>query len=225
MRGIHGVLGFRHLFLGVGVVAAFLPASGGGTLPCARADGRARVPVPKAALLLDDGDSVAIRWRDSVETVRLLGIDAPETLHLEHEIPYAQAFGGEAAAFLAGCVASAARVELARAGGRDAFGRTLAYLYLDGRNFSVLALEARLAVETVSRYGDNGFPEEAAACVAAAKSAGPVAFEDPHLYRRRMRDVSRWMKERGLYPRGPEAAHARDADPKAGGERPGGERR
>jgi hypothetical protein len=60
-----------------------------------------------------------------------------------------------------------------------------------------------MAVETVGRYGDNGLAAEAAACTAAAKDAGPVAFEEPHLYRKRMHAVSKWLKARGLYPRGP----------------------
>lgn len=170
------------------------------------ADGSARVAVPKDLVLVDDGDSIAIRWKEGIEVVRLLGIDAPETLHLEHDLPYAQPFGDAAAGFLAGALAAAGRVELLRAAKKDAYGRTLAYLFLDGKNASVLALEARLAIETVSHFGDNGLPEEAAACVAAAKASGPVAFEEPHLYRKRMRDVSAWLKEKGLYPRGPEVA-------------------
>jgi hypothetical protein len=36
--------------------------------------------------------------------------------------------------------------------------------------------------------------------LAAAKRAGPLPFEPPGAFRARMRDVSRWMKERGLYP-------------------------
>jgi endonuclease YncB( thermonuclease family) len=225
MSGIRG--GFatsRTLLLGVALVAAVLWPHPGLLSP-ARAEDRERVPVPKAALLLDDGDSVAIRWKEGIETVRLLGIDAPETLHLEHDIPYPQPFGGDAAAFLAGCVAGATRVELVRSGQKDPYGRTLGYLWLDGRNYSVTALEARLAVETVGHFGDNGFPEEAAACLAAAKAAGPVAFEEPHLYRRRMKAVSKWMKERGLYPRGPDAAPEKNAPEKSPGEKPGGEKR
>jgi endonuclease YncB( thermonuclease family) len=162
--------------------------------------------VPRGLVLVDDGDSVSIRWPEGVEVVRLLGIDAPETLHLEHDIPYAQPFGDAAAAFLAGLLANATVVELLRAPKQDAFGRTLGYLFADGRNVSVLAIRARWAVETVGRYGDNGFPAEAAACAAAAKDAGPVAFEEPHLYRRRMHAVSKWLKGRGLYPRGPDPA-------------------
>lgn len=203
MRGIHGVPRSGRWVLAAVVLLATALAPGSALVGSARAEGRERVPVPKSALLLDDGDSFGIRGKDGVEAVRILGIDTPEVLHLEHDIPYAQAFGGDAAAFLAGCFTVATTVEIARAPTKDPYGRTLAYLWLDGRNYSVLAIEARMAVETVGRFGDNGFPDEAAACVAAAKSAGPVAFEDPYLYRRRMRDVSKWLKEHGLYPRGP----------------------
>lgn len=171
-----------------------------------QAEEKTRVPVPKESIWFDDGDTLAVRWPAGEESVRLLGIDTPEVLHLDHGIPYPQPFGAEAAGFLAGCIATATQVELLRSGQKDPFGRTLAYLFVDGRNYSVLAIQARLAVETVSRYGDNGLPAEAAACVAAAKAAGPVAFEDPHLYRQRMRAVSTWLKEQGQYPRGPEPA-------------------
>jgi endonuclease YncB( thermonuclease family) len=184
------------------VVATWLRSDGpAGT---AGPGARERVLVPKDLLAVDDGDSLTIRWKEGIEVVRLLGIDSPETLHLEHDIPYAQPFGDAAAGFLSGCLASAAKVELLRAEKQDPFGRTLGYLFVDGANVSVLALQARMAVETVGRYGDNGCPEEAAACTAAAKAAGPVAFEDPHLYRKRMHAVSKWLKEKGLYPRGPE---------------------
>lgn len=161
----------------------------------------ARVSVDPAAILVDDGDSVAIRWgpRD-VEVVRILGIDTPETRHVEHEIPYAQAFGPEARGFAQGAFAAATKVELLRADTLDPYGRTLGYLFVNGANYSVLVVRARLAEESVSRYGDNGFPREAAEVAAAAKEAGPMPFEPPGAYRQRMRDLSRFLKERGEYP-------------------------
>ena len=76
----------------------------------------------------------------------------------------------------------------------------MGYVFVNGRNFSVLIIEARLAVETVSVFGDNGLPDEAAACVKAAAAAGPVPFESPHLYRRRMRQVAQQMRAEGLLP-------------------------
>ena len=158
-----------------------------------------RVPVDPARIEVDDGDTVVIRWsKDDLETVRILGIDTPETRHVEHNLPYAQSFGPEARAFAQGAFAAATQVELLRASTVDPYGRSLGYLFLNGRNYSVLVVQARLSAETVTFYGDNALPNEAAEVLAAAKTAGPVPFEPPHVFRGRMRDVSKWMKEKGL---------------------------
>jgi endonuclease YncB( thermonuclease family) len=158
-----------------------------------------RVPVDPARILVDDGDTVVVRWsKDDLETVRILGIDTPETRHLEHDLPYAQPFGPDARGFALGAFAAATQVTLLRAGTLDPYGRTLGYLFLNGRNYSVLVVQARLAGESVSFYGDNGLPREAAEVVAAAKAAGPLPFEPPHLFRARMRELSQWMREKGL---------------------------
>jgi endonuclease YncB( thermonuclease family) len=158
-----------------------------------------RVPVDPARVGMDDGDTVTIRWTsDDVETVRILGIDTPETRHLEHNLPYAQDFGPEARAFAKGAFAFATQIELVRSATLDPFGRTLGYVFLNGRNYSVAIVEARLAAESVSHYGDNGLPKEAADVLKAAKAAGPVPFEPPHLFRARMRELTKWMQEKGL---------------------------
>ena len=160
-----------------------------------------RVPVDPARLEVDDGDTVTIRWaRGDTENVRILGIDTPETRHVEHDIPYAQSWGPEARAFAQGAFSTANRVELLRSATLDPYDRTLGYLFIDGHNYSVLVIEARLALESVSHYGDNGLPNEAADVLAAAEKAGPMPFEPPHFFRRRMATVSRWMKEKGIYP-------------------------
>jgi len=160
-----------------------------------------RVPVDPARIQVDDGDTVVVRWsKDDLETVRILGIDTPETRHVEHDLPYAQPFGPEARGFAQGAFAAATQVALLRASTLDPYGRTLGYLFLNARNYSVLAVQARLAAESVSFYGDNGLPKEAAEVLAAANAAGPLPFEPPHIFRARMRDVSRWMKEKGLEP-------------------------
>jgi endonuclease YncB( thermonuclease family) len=161
----------------------------------------ARVAVAAALLQVDDGDTVAIRWSDKdEEIVRILGIDAPETRHVEHNLPYAQPFGDEARAFARGAFAAAGRIELLRAATVDPFGRTLGYLFIDGRNYSTLIVGARLAAESISQFGDNGFSKEAAEVLAAAKVQGPLPFEAPHVFRARMRDLSAWLKARGEYP-------------------------
>lgn len=158
-----------------------------------------RVPVDPARVQVDDGDTVVIRWsKDDVEIVRVLGIDTPETRHPEHDLPYSQSFGPEARAFAQGAFAAANEVQLLRSRTLDPFGRTLGYVFVNGRNYSVLVVEARFSAETVTFYGDNGLPTEAAEVLAAAKSAGPVPFEPPHAFRGRMRQLSKWMAEKGL---------------------------
>lgn len=155
-----------------------------------------RIEVPVDRIEIDDGDTITIDWGEGEsETVRILGIDTPETQHVPHNIPYDQSFGRIAEGFAKGAFAVATKVELLRAPMIDPYGRTLGYLFINDQNYSVLILRAGLAVETVSHYGDNGLPEEAAACMEAAKDQGPVPFEPPYLYRKRMREVSEWMRE------------------------------
>jgi endonuclease YncB( thermonuclease family) len=160
-----------------------------------------RVAVSPKLVSVDDGDTVTIRWSPSdLETVRILGIDTPETRHVEHDIPFDQPFGPEARAFAQGVFANAPTVELLRARTLDPYGRTLGYVFVNGANYSLLVLAAALAEESVTHYGDNGFPREAAEVLAAAKAAGPLAFESPGLYRGRMRELAKALKARGEYP-------------------------
>ena len=164
--------------------------------PQPRTHGR-RVQVSRGLVHVNDGDTVSIRWKGAdVEVVRILGIDAPETPAPEHDIPHAQEFGAEARTFAQGAFAVAERIELLRAGTLDAYGRTLGYVFLNGQNYSVLVIRARLAEESVSRFGDNGLPAEAADVARAARGAGPLPFESPTLFRARMRRLADWMKTR-----------------------------
>lgn len=169
--------------------------------PQTRSHGQ-KVAVPLESLVVDDGDTFDIRWSETdVETVRILGIDTPETRHLEHNIPYEQSMGAEARAFAKGAFAAATQVELLRASMLDPYGRTLGYVYLNGKNYSLIAIREHFAVESVTPFGDNGFPDEAAAVLAAAREAGPVAFEPPYLFRGQMRTLTNAMKANGSYPR------------------------
>jgi micrococcal nuclease len=160
-----------------------------------------RVKVDPAIIAVEDGDTVVIRWPGAEgEVVRILGIDTPETRRLEHNLPFDQPFGKEANAFAQGAFAAASEVELLRCPTLDPYGRTLGYLFINGRNFSVMVIKARYSTETVSHYGDNGLPNEAAEVKAAAKDIGALPFEPPHLYRARMRDLTNWMKQAGQFP-------------------------
>jgi micrococcal nuclease len=158
--------------------------------PQPRAHG-VRVEVPVASMRVDDGDTFVIAWADSdTEIVRILGIDTAETKHPEHGLPQDQEYGPEGRAFAEGAVAFTQRAEILRADILDPYGRTLGYFFLDGQNYSVAVVAAHLAWESVSHYGDNGFPEEAKAVLAAAQAAGPPPFEQPYLFRRRMREAA-----------------------------------
>lgn len=160
-----------------------------------------RIAVDPKQIQIDDGDTIQITWGpNDVEEVRLLGIDCPETRHVQHDIPYSQIFGEEARAFARGTFAAATKVELLRASMVDPYDRTLGYMFVNDKNYSVMVLEARLAEESITAFGDNGFPQEAAVVLAAAKGAGPLPFEPPYQYRNRMRRVSEWMKGKGIYP-------------------------
>jgi endonuclease YncB( thermonuclease family) len=161
----------------------------------------ARVAVDLKLIQIDDGDTIQINWGpNDIEEVRILGIDCPETRHVQHDIPYSQMFGEEARAFARGTFATATKVELLRASMLDPYDRTLGYLFVNDKNYSVLVVEARLAEESITAFGDNGFPQEAAVVMASAKAAGPLPFEPPYQYRGRMRRVSEWMKGKGIYP-------------------------
>jgi len=152
-------------------------------------------------ITVEDGDGVVINWGGGqTEIIRILGIDTPEIRRLEHNLPFDQPFGPEAKAFAQGAFAAAGEIELLRCPTLDPYDRTLAYLFINGRNYSVMAIKARFSSETVGHYGDNGLPKEAAEVVAAAKDIGPLPFEPPHQFRARMRDLTTWMKQHGEYP-------------------------
>ncbi len=162
-----------------------------------------RVPVDLALIDVGDGDTVTIHWSDEdSERVRILGIDTPEVAHHSMGWYDDQPYGPEATAFAEGVFALAESVELLRAAETDGYGRTLGYFYVNGQNYSVLVVTAGYAVETVSHYGDNGLAEPSEAVLAASREVGPVAFEAPYRFRRRMRELNDWresQKEPGVH--------------------------
>lgn len=155
-----------------------------------------RVSIDPTLIDVGDGDTVTIRWGEGdSERIRILGIDTPEVAHHSMGWYDDQPYGPEATAFAEGVFAMAETVELLRAGEPDGYGRTLGYLFVNGRNYSVLVVAAGYAVETVTHYGDNGLPEESEAVLAASREVGPVPFEAPYKFRRRMRELNDWREQ------------------------------
>ncbi|QEH36958.1 Thermonuclease precursor [Aquisphaera giovannonii] len=147
---------------------------------------RTRVAIDPSRTWVEDGDTIRIDWPDgSREVVRLLGIDAPEISHKSRPGVGDQPYGRESLGFARHHLLRAHRLEMVRAGRRDRYDRTLAYVYADGVNYSALAVENHMAEPTIDRYGDNGFPDEAAEVRRAAERAGPPPFESPAIFRER----------------------------------------
>lgn len=76
-------------------------------------------------------------------------------------------------------------VEIAFLDNSDKYGRRLGHVYVDGIPVAVPMIKARLAYETVSRYGHQGFEQEASQVLEAAASTAAPSFENPHDWRRR----------------------------------------
>lgn len=118
------------------VVVAILAAAsiGGWRLGVARQAATAHWNVVEVL----DGDTIRVARGDQSDTVRLLGIDTPETHHPTKPVG---CFGPEASAYTAARL-TGADVELeGDVEARDRYGRRLAYVILDGRRFNDELLE------------------------------------------------------------------------------------
>jgi endonuclease YncB( thermonuclease family) len=129
-------------------------------------------------LEIRDGDTVVYMG----STMRFLGVDTPELRNPELGFWYDQAYGREAKEFTRRQIREARRVTFVQ-NGRDRYGRLLVHLLVDGYPLSVRIVEAGLGYETVSVYGDNGFPEIAEMILDASKRHDSLPFEKPYMWR------------------------------------------
>ena len=75
-----------------------------------------------------DGDTVVLRLQGEIETVRLIGVDTPETVHPTKPV---ECFGPEASAFTHSVLKPKTQVRVQRdVEARDRYQRLLIYLYL-----------------------------------------------------------------------------------------------
>ena len=82
-----------------------------------------------------DGDTIRVRHDGATHTVRLIGVDTPETKHPTKTV---QQFGAEAGAYTkAALEGRSVELHIDRIGDtRDRYGRMLRYVYLDGEDFN-----------------------------------------------------------------------------------------
>ena len=105
-----------------------------------------------------DGDTIVLKVQSQTETVRLLGIDTPETVHPSKPI---ECFGPEASAFAKATLVKGSTVKLLRdVEPRDRYQRLLVYLFLaDGTLFNQLLIDRGFA-RTLSIEPNTAFASQ-----------------------------------------------------------------
>ncbi len=140
-------------------------ACGGGGSAAPGEPGQAEV------LRVVDGDTIEVRIGSVDETVRLLGIDTPESVDPRSPV---ECFGREASEHTASMLPPGSEVRLVRdVEGRDRFDRLLAYVYRsDDGTFVNLAL-VREGFAAVLTYPPNvAHADELTAAAAQARDDG-----------------------------------------------------
>lgn len=147
-------------------------------------EGARVIDMDKTKIELDDGDSFEYDGMG----IRVLGMDTPEIAHPEHGFHYDQPYGREASEMTAGIFAGAKKIEYVPYE-EDKYGRMLAHVFVDGDLLSIKLIKAGLAHETVTYYGDNGFPALAQRILKVAEKTKPKDFIPPYKWRQKNRGV------------------------------------
>ena len=92
-----------------------------------------------------DGDTITVQIAGAIRTIRLIGVDTPETVHPTKKV---QPGGPEASAFTQAALdRQTVRLEADPAGdNEDRYDRLLRYVYLDGKNFNATLIREGYAV-------------------------------------------------------------------------------
>src|SRR5262245_7426815 len=148
--------------MALGGVAAGLPGCAAPTMP---SDGTATV----AEVI--DGDTIVVDIGPVEETVRLLGVDTPETKHPTRPV---ECYGHEASEFTTGLLPEGTSVRLERdREPRDNYGRLLAYVYRsDDDLFVNLALVQQGYADVLLIAPNEAYAGPLRAALDEAKQAG-----------------------------------------------------
>lgn len=169
----------RKLWVGALVCAFFFGAC--------RRDGyeptvKGAVQMTLADVRFEDGDTFFYGGRP----IRVLGVDTPEIAHLSLGWDEPQPYGVAAAESTQAWMTRAELIELLP-DGKDYYGRRLAHVFIDRELLAVLLIRHGLGYETVTRYGDNGFPDLAQQVLDAWQTAPKPLFEPPGQWRQKHR--------------------------------------
>ena len=180
-----GPLIVRRVVVVEAVAAAVLASC---LLPAA---GCARRPAPVAAaareIALDAGDGFVWRGRHC----RIVHLDAPEVA-APHFTGDQEPWASRAKDRLRALLDGAKKIEILDLRHPDKYDRALVQLYLDGVPASVPLLREGLAWEQVTRYGDDGLPDDARLALEAwGAGPKPLPFDEPWAWRRAHAKVAR----------------------------------
>jgi micrococcal nuclease len=146
------------------VAGCSVPASRSGSTP-------STVVAPNATVIdVADGDTIVVRVAGQRETVRLIGIDTPETKDPDEPV---QCFGPEATEATEALLPRGTPVRLERdAEPRDQYGRLLAYVYRSDGLFVNLALAEQGFADVLSIAPNTAHAGDVRAAVDAARAGG-----------------------------------------------------
>lgn len=147
----------------VSAAVAVLAVVGDQSATAGRADGITVVRVV-------DGDTIVARLPRGDETVRLIGIDTPETVDPRKPV---QCFGREASGRTKALLPPGTSIRLERdVEARDHYGRLLAYVHRTDGTFVNLALAEEGYAQALTIPPNVAYTSHFSAAVAAAREAG-----------------------------------------------------
>ncbi len=129
------------------------------------------IKLNKNSVIVLDGDTILY---NNIK-YRFLGIDAPEMAQ--------EPYGEIAKNFVFEAIKNADVVSI-KIAEFDIYGRVLAHIMVDGKPLSLLLMQNKLALQTVTTYGDNGFAEITTQILEYAKKQGRLPFKSPSAFRR-----------------------------------------
>jgi len=141
-----------------------------------------KIEIDKNKIELIDGDSL---FYDNKE-YRLLGFDAPEIK---------QEFGVTSKNYLKSLITNSSKVYISVAE-YDIYSRILAHLFINDTPVAYYMMLSRMGIQTITKYGDNGFPIISENILILARKQGRLPFLSPSRYRKREKEnpktKSRW---------------------------------
>jgi len=136
---------------------------------------QAQDPGPHRVIKAVDGDTLRLDMNGVPQTVRLIGVDTPETVH-----PFVgvEPFGPEASAFTKAAVAAQYVALEFDVGRRDRYGRLLVYAVLeDGRELNLMLAQSGYA-SALTVPPNIAQAEVYRAAVAGARSVGKGIWQE-----------------------------------------------